>query len=95
MPAISTNDRDIVRHCSNSLILRMIEYESSVLFAGLNSPPEPNFNLLVFAAHFPYIIILQPVIRKFHLIPINDLLLEQAIFIPYTTAMSRILQGSE
>ncbi|MNP03676.1 hypothetical protein D3C76_955700 [compost metagenome] len=95
MPAICTNDRDIIRHCTNSLILRMFEYEPSVLFAGLNNPPEPDFNLFVFAAHFPYIIILQPIIRQFHLIPVNDLLLKQAIFITYTAAMSRILQRSE
>ncbi|MNI43095.1 hypothetical protein D3C73_974150 [compost metagenome] len=73
----------------------MLKGQLPVLDAGLNPAPEADLHLLVFPAHFPHIIILQPVVRQLDLITIYNLLLKQAVFIADSAAVSRILQGSQ
>ncbi|MNN99227.1 hypothetical protein D3C81_2188140 [compost metagenome] len=73
----------------------MLKDQLTVLFTGLNPAPEADLHLFVFPAHFPYIIVLQPVVRKFYLIAVYYFLLKQAVFVTDAASMARILQGSE
>ncbi|MNN81595.1 hypothetical protein D3C81_1984390 [compost metagenome] len=95
MSAVCSDDRNIIRYGTHSFIVFVFEDQLTVLFARLDMPPEPHLHLFVFPSYFPYVIILQPVIGQLHLIPVNDFLLEEAVFITYATAVSCILQGSQ
>ncbi|MNC08006.1 hypothetical protein D3C75_555770 [compost metagenome] len=95
MLAVGTNNRNIVRDRAYCFVILVVKCQFTILFTGFNMSPEPDFHLFVFPAHFPHIIILQPIVRQFHLVTVHNLLLKQAVFVADAAAMPRILQGSQ
>ncbi|MNC83677.1 hypothetical protein D3C75_1377780 [compost metagenome] len=64
----------------------------SILLVSLNVAPELNFDLFIWTPHFPFITLIQPIVRQLNLIAIDNFLLEQTVFITDTTSMSRIAE---
>ena len=86
-----SNDWDIIWHAHDSRIPLADQFEISraiVLLTHIRISSEANLNRLIWFPVLPDKAILQPVIRDFCLMSINNLLFKQAIFITDTTAMS-------
>ncbi|MNK88552.1 hypothetical protein D3C87_1085170 [compost metagenome] len=89
------NHRYIIGNRHDGFIILRLKNPASILFTCLDFPPETNLHLLVCPSYFPLIPLLQPVVRQFNLIAINDLLFKKTIFIADSAAMTSILKRCE
>ena len=86
----------VVRDSLDSAVALQLVHGAAVpvLIVG-HVAAEMHFLRVLGPAQFQGISVLQPVIRHFHLIAVADLLLEHAVVVPDTGAVSGIVQGRE